>query len=301
MKTWIKRAAIGMGALFGLAGLAVATALHVGEQTRTRVIRVEVAALDLDNSPATLDRGRYLFNSRGCADCHGARGAGRTIIDGDGMLVVAPNITGGANGVVKDYDAGDWLRVLRHGVKPDGRPVQIMPSEDWNRMSDEDAVALISYARQLPPVAGVAARIETPLPFKLMYGLGVIQDAAAKIDHTLPPEPAVTPAVSVQHGMYVANMCMGCHGANLSGGKIAGGPPSWPAAANLTPGPGSVLPRYPDAASFRDMMRSGLRPDGSRVDPAMPFAALRNLNDTDLDAMYHYFQSLPPRATGLRP
>jgi hypothetical protein len=36
------------------------------------------------------------------------------------------------------------------------------------------------------------------------------------------------------------------------------------------------------------MMRSGKRPDGSTVSAVMPFASLRNLNDTDLQAMYAY-------------
>ncbi|WP_229256438.1 hypothetical protein [Duganella lactea] len=43
----------------------------------------------------------------------------------------------------------DWVRTLRHGVKPDGRPVQFMPSEDYNRLSDADTASLILYLQQL--------------------------------------------------------------------------------------------------------------------------------------------------------
>ena len=52
------------------------------------------------------------------------------------------------------------------------------------------------------------------------------------------------------HGEYVSAMCIGCHGEGLSGGKIPAGPPDWPAAPNLTPGEGSVLPRYPTAQAM---------------------------------------------------
>ena len=298
MNIWIKRGAIGLGAVTLMASCATVAALLAAELRMQRTLDIAVAPLALDSSTTTMEHGRYLFSSRGCAHCHGDDGAGRRVIDADGMLVVAPNITRGAGSSVTGYSSQDWVRVLRHGVKPDGRPLMVMPSEDWARMSDRDAAALISYTVGLSPVAGQAALIELPLPARLLYGAGLIKDAAAKIDHSRPAQPAIAATVSLEHGKYLASMCMGCHGASLSGGKIPGAPPSWPAAANLTPGAGSVLPVYRTSEQFRAMMRSGKRPDGSTVDPAMPFEALRAMNDTDLDAMLLYFRSLPAVATG---
>ncbi|WP_020656070.1 c-type cytochrome [Massilia niastensis] len=300
MNKWIKRSAIGIGALVAAAGLAVAGGLYLAERKMTRAVHVAVTPVQLDSSTATLEHGRYLFKARGCAHCHGDNGGGHEVFNGDGMRVVAPNITTGQNGVVADYTSEDWVRVLRHGLKPGGQPVLIMPSEDWARMSNQDAGALISYAQQLPPVSGDSAVIELPLPVRLLYAAGMIEDAAAKIDHSLPPPAPVAATVSLEHGKYLANMCMGCHGAGLSGGKIPGAPPAWPAAPNLTPGPGSVLPRYETVEAFRTMMRSGRRPDGSPVDSAMPFDVLRSMNDTDLDAMFYYFKSMAPVKDGQR-
>jgi hypothetical protein len=42
----------------------------------------------------------------------------------------APNITPGPGNVVARYSADDWVRTLRHGVKLNGRPAIVMPSED---------------------------------------------------------------------------------------------------------------------------------------------------------------------------
>jgi cytochrome c553 len=94
-------------------------------------------------------------------------------------------------------------------------------------------------------------------------------------------------------------MCLGCHGPGLSGGKIPGGPPQWPAAANLTPGEGSVMGRYPDAASFLAMLRSGKRPDGSAIQ-VMPFESLAKMSDVDAQALYAYLKTVPARAAGQR-
>ena len=57
----------------------------------------------------------------------------------------APNISPGPGSVVAKYTPADWERSLRHGVKPDGRPLMIMPSEDYNRLTDADLGALVAY------------------------------------------------------------------------------------------------------------------------------------------------------------
>jgi hypothetical protein len=68
----------------------------------------------------------------------------------------------------------------------------------------------------------------------------------------------------VQHGAYVANMCLGCHNAHLTGGRIPGGPPDWPPAANLTPVANSGMRAYAQPEAFMKMFKTGLRADGAR-------------------------------------
>lgn len=300
-KTWLRRS------VYGVAGLAVALAAALGfalaraEYKQQRQIELKVAAFAVPEDPAALERGRYLYLSRGCTDCHGANGGGRVLIDdGKGLLLRGPNISPGAV-TVANYRVEDWVRAIRHGVKPDGRPTLIMPSEDYNRLSDADLGALVAYLRRLPPAEGGPAQIRMPLPMRAIYGLGLMQDAAEKIDHSLPPSPPMAPAISVANGAYVASMCIGCHGPGLSGGKIPGTPPDWPPASNLTPGPGSVMTAaYADVERFVAMMQSGRRPDGSQVSPVMPFNALKELSDTDLRAMHLYLKTVAARPAGQR-
>jgi len=207
------------------------------------------------------------------------------------MYVKAPNITRGPGGVVADYNEGDWVRAIRHGANPKGHALMVMPSEDYNRFTDSDLAALVAYVRALPPSGGGAALIELPLPVRALYGAGYIEDAAAKIDHALPVQPPVPETVSVEHGRYVANTCLGCHGPQLAGGKVPGGPPDWPPAARLNKGPDSALARYPDADALIAMFRSGKRADGSGV-KVMPFGSFSKMSDTDLRALHLYLKSL---------
>ncbi len=302
MRPWIRRSLMAGVALAVLAAGTVAFALHRADSKMQRRLSLPAYPLQLHEDAQAVERGRYLYASRGCADCHGDNAGGRVFIDDTktGLRVAGPNLSRGAGSAARDYGPADWERVLRHGVKPDGRPAMIMPAEDFARWTDADVAAVAAYVRQLPPVAGGAVQMQLPLPVRALYGLGVIQDAAAKIDHTLPPAQPVPEGVTVEHGRYVAQGCQGCHGPGLSGGKIPGGPPDWPAAANLTPGEGSALASYRDAAAFKAMLRSGKRPDGSAVSPVMPFAALAQINDLDAEAMFLYLKTLPARPAGQR-
>lgn len=290
---WLKRAALALLALLVLAAALVAAGLWMAERRMNRRVDVPRETLVLRSDAAAVERGRYLFASRGCVDCHGADGAGRRFLDQpDGLTIAGPNITPGPGSAVAGYRAEDWVRALRHGVAPDGRPLRIMPSEDYNGLSADDLGALVAYVRQLAPREGLAAVVALPLPVRVLYGFGAIPDAASKIDHTRPAPVPVPEGVTREHGAYVANMCIGCHGAQLAGGKVPGGPPDWPAAANLTGGDAGALARYPDADTMLAMFRSGHRPDGTPV-KVMPFESLRAMSETDVRALHLYLRGLP--------
>ena len=301
MNAWIKRSGVGVVMLAALAAAALVVGAQLGERKAQRRIEVKLEAVPYRSDAPAVERGRYLYVSRNCAECHGADGAGHDVVkDGKGLYVHAPNITPAAGSVVARYAPIDWTRTIRHGVKPDGRPAVIMPSEDYARMNDNDLASLVAFLRQMPARPGPGATLQFPLPVKALYAFGVIKDAAERIDHTLPP-PAVAPdAPTAAHGAYLVNACIGCHGATLSGGKIPGAPPDWPAAANLTPGESSAMTRYADVESFKAMLRTGKRPGGSAISPVMPFVSLKEFNDVDAQALFLHLKTLSPKAAGNR-
>src|SRR5690606_31532315 len=103
--------------------------------------------------------------SRGCADCHGDNGGGRMFVDNpDGLRIKGPNISPGPGNVVAGYKPEHWVLAIRHGVHPSGRPLMVMPSEDYNRFTDDDLASLVAYIRAMPPVAGTGAIVDLPPP-----------------------------------------------------------------------------------------------------------------------------------------
>ena len=279
-------------AVLVLALLAVSAGLLLNSHRLfNRQVAVAVAPVPYTGGEPALRRGRYLFESRDCAACHGAGGAGELHIDDPiGLKVHSANLTRGAGSAVLGYAEADWVRTIRHGVKPDGRPVFVMPSETYNRLTDSDLADLVAYIRSLPPIDAPPASFKLPLVVRLLHGAGQIPDAAAKIDHTLAPQAPLPVDDVVQAGRYVAQTCIGCHGAQLKGGRIPGAPPSWPAAANLSGDADGAMRHYASVEAFTTLVRGGRRPDGTQVAAQMP----RNphLSERDLGALFAYLQSL---------
>ena len=167
-------------------------------------------------------------------------------------------------------------------------------------MDLDQASAFSHYARRVldaDPSSADELAATLDAPFDWARARTAIDDAAAKIDHSLPPPQPVAEGVNAAHGAYVANMCLGCHGPQLAGGRIPGGPPDWPAAPNLTPGAGTAMVRYGDADALLRLFRTGQRPDGSAV-KVMPFESLRAISETDVRALHLYLRSLPARPQG---
>ena len=116
------------------------------------------------------------------------------------------------------------------------------------------------------------------------------------VDHQK-PHPAEPPveAASVEMGQHIAQVCRGCHGEGLSGGKVAGDP-NMPVVANLTPHETGL--RGWTEADFLRAIREGKRKDGTDIKPQMPWQTYRQMNDVELKALWAYLQTVPAVAKG---
>ena len=100
MKKWLTRALIVVLILmFGGAG-AIAYALHRAQERMDRRIPIAAYTIDIPAGAEAVERGRYLYSTRGCADCHGADGGGRAFVDDGSMRIKGANISPGPGNVV---------------------------------------------------------------------------------------------------------------------------------------------------------------------------------------------------------
>lgn len=263
-----------------------------GKKSRYEVLDYpETRSFEYATDATTLERGAYLYQNRGCGECHGTDGSGAFMINEGDFIVRGPNLTKGAGSTVADYTATDWARVLRHGVKKNGQPLLAMPAEDYYRMSEQDLVAIISHIQTLPAVAKQTPEHSIPPFIYFLVGMGEIPYSYQRIDHSYQPPVSVAVEDSAEYGGYLINTCKGCHGDSLSGQMVPGAPPGTPRSANLTLAADSPVRAY-NEEQFVAFFKTGTTVDG-RKPTFMPMAAFQTTDELELRAMYKYLQTVP--------
>lgn len=247
-----------------------------------------------------VERGKHLVQARyACGECHGQDFGGGVMVE-DAMIgsLHGANLTAGKGSRTLAYKAADWDRMVRHGVKPDGHPTT-MPSKDFFAMSDRELSDIVMYIQSMPPVDKESAPVALGPLGKVLLANGAIELSAdvhpTKHEGTHVVDPP-TEAPDAAFGAHIAQACTGCHRADFSGGPIAGGPPDWPPAANLT-SKNLAGWKFED---FQHALRDGKKPDGTELKlPMKDMTRLAaNMSDVELQAMWAYLQSLPPTETG---
>lgn len=265
-----------------------------------KVYDIPVPAVTKSDDPAVVARGKHLaeaFASCTTPDCHGSDGGGGKVASfGPLGTITGPNITSGGLGAA--YNDGELFRLIRHGVKKDGRSLRFMPGQDFCWLPDADVVALVSYIRSLPSVDKPNGPIRMGVMAKVLDRAEKLPlDVARHIDHATagqgpPPEP------TARYGELLSRVCTGCHGAHLSGGRIPGAPSSLPMPTNLTPHETGLKGwTYED---FVRLLEQGIKKNGAKLDPFMPSQSFGKLDDTEKRALWAYLSSLPPTELGNR-
>lgn len=304
MNQMIKRGLLGAGLLVGVAltGGAGYVTLQTSrfDASLDKIYEVPLPAVAASRDPAVIERGKHVAESLGgCASshCHGADlGGGEPIVIGPVGTFVGPNITTASMGAV--YSDGELARLIRHGLKKDGRSLRFMPVQDFAWLPDSDILAVVSYLRAAPPV-------DRPCGGSVVKTLGkvldrrdaFVLDVARRIDHTK-AEVVPAPGPTAEYGSFVSRSCKGCHGEHLGGGPIPGAPPSIPVPLNLTPDPTGLKDwAFED---FDKLMRTGERKNGKALDPFMPIESWRHFDAVEMRALWSYLRTVSPRPLGSR-
>ncbi|MCA9626749.1 MAG: cytochrome c [Myxococcales bacterium] len=307
----LKWIGIGLGALIGVGALFVATKSPAARPAPD---------LEADDSPATVERGKYLFEHQlGCGECHterdwtryggparGAIAAGTPTCWGEDYglpgEVCFPNLTPGAGGL-KDWSDGEIARAIREGVDRHGDVLfPIMPYDNYKDLSDEDTKAVIAYLRSLPAVDAERAKthIDFPVSFFIKFAPKPLSGPVAEPNRNDP----------IALGKYLTTVagCRSCHsqvdkehqpipGYEFAGGQLFPGPWGKVRSANLTPDPETGLDV--SEGEFVQKFTSHADPAVQRpVNPSentpMPWLAYSKMQESDLKAIYAFLKTIEP-------
>ncbi len=253
----------------------------------------------------SVERGEYLVTGpAACGNCHtpfDEEGpdlsrplGGGLVIDIPPFTAYAPNIT--PAGRIADWTDDKLARAIREGLRPDDSVIgPPMPIAQYRGLSDDDLMSIVAYLRTVPAVEGEPPQSVYNIPLPPAYG--------PPVETVAHPEEGV----SVAYGAYLAGPvahCMECHSPQGPEGPMfethagAGGfefPGPWglSVAPNLTPHPEDGISNHTDI-ELKAMITQGIRPDGAKMMPPMPYSYFAKMTDQDLDAVIVYLRSLAP-------
>jgi len=284
--TVIALVAVAVGVLYALSGRRMSATWEITPPSIT-----------VSSDSAVIARGAHVARTRGCMVCHGDDLGGSTFLDATAVgRFSGSNLTRG--GVGDPYTDSDWVRAIRHGVAPDGRPLLLMPSHEYDALGSEDLASLIAYLKSLPPVARITPPTVVGPIGRFLFLRGELPLVAAeRIDHDAPLIRGPTPGPTAEYGAYLAVGCAGCHGEDFAGGPVPGVPDSWPEASNLTPDPAGLGDWTED--DFIRVLRTGRGSGDRAIDPThMPWTMTTHMTADEITALWEYFQGLPPIPSG---
>ena len=274
MKRFLKWTAVSILGIIVVAALAITGLSEYRLRQKFDIPATPVAVLA---DSAALVRGRHLYETRGCEGCHGPGAAGQVFFD-EPMLarLVAPNVPER----IRSYSDPELARLLRHGVRPNGRGVAVMPSSMFYNLDDGDLGALIGYLRTLPvkETAPLPSTSMRPLA-RLGLAIGQYNLEPATIVHDA-PRPANGPDAAAR-GQYTAmSSCVECHGQRLEGAMGA---------------PALMVVQAYTAPEFTRLMREGVPRDGRKLDLMARAATGRfaKFTDDEVADLYAYLSGMP--------
>ncbi len=247
----------------------------------TVALAIAVASLPAPSgaTEALFERGDYLINGIvACGNCHTPQGpdgplpgmelAGGLVIQEPEFTVVTPNITPDPETGIGRWSDEQIVAAIREGRRPDGSVIgPPMPIGLYRQMADRDALALVVYLRQVPPVRNAVPRTEYAFALPASYGQ---------------PVGAVPSDDPVAWGTYLAGPlghCIECHtpigesGADYAhrlgaGGNQYLGPWGKSISANITADPQEGIGAWTDA-EIKRAITEGIGRDGTPLKPPM--------------------------------
>lgn len=277
-----------------LAGLVAALLVFIfiiffiGQSKVAEKYEVTADFISVTSNDSIIAHGEHLAKVSACTDCHNSSLSGQIIADAPPFLITASNLTSGKGGMGNSYTDADWDRAIRYGVKPDGSPIMIMPTKTYHNFSDEDANALIAYLKSVPPVDNELPQKEMRFLGNIIAGMGGI-DLAGEVHLTANRDQAPEADSTAAYGKYLTSTtCIYCHQPGLVGGPDPRGDD--PAALDFIPGLERVT--VLEFEEFETIMRTGMLPEGRKVDSFMPVKAFKHYNNMELKAIYTYINSL---------
>jgi len=276
MRKWLRRATLTAIALI----VAFVAFVWIGSERVLRKSYSGIAAV-APHLTGDVEAGKRWAAILGCSSCHGPALQGNVMED-EGFwigLLAAPNVTIQR----KLYDDAGLTRLIREGVKYDGRGLDTMPSKAFHEAGDAIIADIIAFVRSVPDGGPEQPKLSYGPLARWNFLIGEWKLGPEEIDHGR--TPLGNTAGVAQRGRYIAVLACGeCHGLDQKGDPAGGIP-------NL-----AVAKAY-SSDEFARLMRYGEAKGGRQIRPMMAETARRRFSvfsDDELAALKSFLDARDP-------
>jgi cytochrome c553 len=288
MARWLRLGAVAAAVLGAVAVLAL-IAVYIASERLLQRRYVAVPEHLVRPSASALADAPHQARLIGCLSCHGQGLRGNDVFDEPDMGdIIAPNLPA----IAKSRTDQQLAAAIRQGIGSDGRPLVVMTSAIFSRLSDEDVSALIAWIRTLPVMGGPSKPLRLSLlgRLHLLKGDMPLQPELARLyRRELPAEVGPNYA----RGRYMAAInCAECHGPALHGGDRAQADFNPSFGERWAPTPDLAIVGAYDRQKFKRLMRTGVPADGRKLDEMADVAKqdFSHFTDGEIDTLYVYLQ-----------
>jgi cytochrome c553 len=259
--------------------------LAISEWKLRRAHDVPSTPIRMSASPDLVE-GERMARIVGCWNgCHGERGeGGEENIDGI-VRQTAPTLSE----VLPLYSDEELARLVRYGIKRDGRSAVGMISYTFWALGDEDISNIIAHLRTSQKNYPALPRtLEITWRGRVALVTGAWGVAADRVDRSRPRWGDLPHSTALERGRYIASItCVECHGLDFDGNELERAPSL------------AVLAMY-SPEQFRTLMRTA-KPIGGRDIPSMRWVAETPFSDTEISGMYEFLRGRHGLGSDARP
>ncbi len=278
VKRILKWLGIGLAAVLALAVLALAYAYIASSRIISRTYDVPLVDLEIPSDPVLLADGARLASLWGClGGCHGEAGGGSVMFEQPLIgQIRAPNLTR----ALPEYSDAELARLVRRGVKRDGRSVFVMPSRFLYHLDNRQLGSIIAHLRSLPQQEAFEGVVKLGPLGRVFLTLGEFRPSAEEVDSDTPPRAYPDSTDEEGLGEFWATVsCTQCHGEGLRGSE------------DFSPSLEVVATAY-SAADFELLMRTGIAIGGREVGFMSEIArnSFQHLRPREVAGIYGYLK-----------
>jgi mono/diheme cytochrome c family protein len=265
-----------LAALLGLVLLAAVGLYLASERALRAPAQATASHLATPTAAQRADAPRQL-RVLGCLNCHGANLRGRLFFDEPGVAKLhAPNLTR----IAATATDAELDRAIRQGIGHTGKPLFVMPSQQYQFLTDGEVAALIEAIRKFPAGGEEMPPLQVGPLGRIGVVTGKFQTAPALMAaYRAERVPDLGPQLAHARHLVETN-CTECHGPGLRGKEVKPG----------TIAPDLAVALAYDPVQFRTLLRTGTAV-GNRPLTLMAEVARSDfhaLTDAEIDDIHGY-------------